>query len=291
MTTLLLVRHGETEWNRAQRMQGRTDIDLSAQGRADVTALGAIVAPWHPRTLIVSPLVRARTSAALLSAVLAGGTSVGGAPAGGVVSGGTSVGGASAGGVVSGGTSVGGTSSGGTSVGGVVSGGVSVGGAVSGETSGGTSGGTSGEVSPGGVSPGGVVSGGTSGGVVSGAVPSGGLEPIVDDAWIEHGLGDWEGATPQAIGPAYERWRAGSLIPPGGESAASIRARVSGAVRAAAAHPGPVLVVTHGGTIRAVLDCFVGLGADRIHPVAPASLTVLDVEGERARLRQFNARP
>lgn len=210
MTTLLLVRHGETEWNRAKRMQGRTDIDLSEQGRADVTALGAIVAPWHPRTLIVSPLVRARTSAALLAAALSGAVS-------------------------------------------------------------------SGRVSP--------------GGALSGRALSGELEPIVDDAWIEHGLGDWEGATPQAIGPAYERWRAGALIPPGGETAASIRARVSGAVRAAAAHPGPVLVVTHGGTIRAVLDCFVGLGADRIHPVAPASLTVVDVDGERARLRQFNARP
>ncbi|RGE19386.1 histidine phosphatase family protein [Leucobacter sp. wl10] len=185
MTTLLLVRHGETDWNRAQRLQGRTDIELSERGRADVAALRALIAPWHPATVIASPLARARMSAALLSD----------------------------------------------------------------------------------------------------------LEPIVDDAWIEHGLGDWEGATPAVIGPAYHRWRAGALVPPGGEPAAAIRKRVSGAVRTAVALPGPVLVVTHGGTIRAVLDRFLGLGADRIDPVSPASLTVVDVEGEGARLRQFNALP
>lgn len=182
MTTLLLVRHGETEWNRQRRMQGRTDIDLSEHGRAAVTALAEVVAPWRPQTVVVSPLARAITTAALLSD----------------------------------------------------------------------------------------------------------LPPIVDTAWIEHSLGEWEGATPQMIGPAYQQWREGMLIPPGGEPSDAIRARVSGAVLSAAAHPGPVLVVTHGGTIRAVLDRFVGLGVGNIHPVAAPSLTVLDVEGESARLRQFN---
>ena len=32
MARLILVRHGETEWNRAGRYQGRTDIGLSAIG-------------------------------------------------------------------------------------------------------------------------------------------------------------------------------------------------------------------------------------------------------------------
>ncbi|MGO2061290.1 MAG: histidine phosphatase family protein, partial [Microbacterium gubbeenense] len=67
MTTLLLVRHGMTEWNRVQRMQGRSDIDLSEQGRADATALAEVVSAWKPQTLICSPLARAASTAALIS--------------------------------------------------------------------------------------------------------------------------------------------------------------------------------------------------------------------------------
>ncbi|MGO2061356.1 MAG: histidine phosphatase family protein, partial [Microbacterium gubbeenense] len=107
--------------------------------------------------------------------------------------------------------------------------------------------------------------------------------------WIEHGLGEWEGCTPDAIGPDYARWRAGEVIPPGGEPVEEIRHRVTGAVRRAAAHPGPVLVVTHGGTIRAVLDRFVGLAPGRLDPVVAPSLTVIDmIDDDAARLRSFN---
>ena len=38
---ILLVRHGETAWNREGRYQGRTDIPLSTDGQAQVRALGA----------------------------------------------------------------------------------------------------------------------------------------------------------------------------------------------------------------------------------------------------------
>src|SRR5262245_6995321 len=41
---VFLARHGETEWNRAGRWQGKTDIPLSEEGRAQARALGAYLA-------------------------------------------------------------------------------------------------------------------------------------------------------------------------------------------------------------------------------------------------------
>jgi probable phosphoglycerate mutase len=68
---ILLVRHGETTWNREGRYQGRTDIPLSADGERQVTALSVRLA-HHPITLAVaSPLARARRTA---EAILAGRT-------------------------------------------------------------------------------------------------------------------------------------------------------------------------------------------------------------------------
>ncbi|MFP5376001.1 MAG: histidine phosphatase family protein [Acidimicrobiia bacterium] len=74
----------------------------------------------------------------------------------------------------------------------------------------------------------------------------------------ERDVGDWTGRTTEEIGliwpGAVDAWRAGRLDrPPGGEHEPSFRARVVGAVERLAARPGgPLLVVTHGGVIRAV---------------------------------------
>lgn len=116
------------------------------------------------------------------------------------------------------------------------------------------------------------------------------LDPVVDERWAEAGLGEWEGCTPDGLGPDYRRWRAGALVPPGGETLEDVRARVAAASVDAARRPGPVLVVTHGGVIRAALAHFIGLTADRIEPVAAPSLTVLDVtpDAGAARLVRFN---
>ena len=40
MGTLLITRHGETEWNAAGRIQGHTDIGLSSIGAAQARSLG-----------------------------------------------------------------------------------------------------------------------------------------------------------------------------------------------------------------------------------------------------------
>ena len=39
MTTLLLVRHGETDWNRELRIQGSSDTDLNETGRQQARRL------------------------------------------------------------------------------------------------------------------------------------------------------------------------------------------------------------------------------------------------------------
>ncbi|CAN5655357.1 histidine phosphatase family protein [soil metagenome] len=60
---VLLVRHGETPWNREGRYQGRTDIPLSAEGEAQVKRLGDRLRTVSIKTAICSPLSRARATA------------------------------------------------------------------------------------------------------------------------------------------------------------------------------------------------------------------------------------
>ncbi len=60
---ILLVRHGETEWNRAGRYQGRTDIPLSSEGQNQVRRLGDRLRNIPISVAISSPLSRARATA------------------------------------------------------------------------------------------------------------------------------------------------------------------------------------------------------------------------------------
>ena len=60
---ILLVRHGETAWNREGRYQGRTDIPLSADGERQVRALAERLSRLPIEIAIASPLARARATA------------------------------------------------------------------------------------------------------------------------------------------------------------------------------------------------------------------------------------
>ena len=60
---VLLVRHGETAWNREGRYQGRTDIPLAETGEAQVRALGLRLAHIPITRAVASPLLRARRTA------------------------------------------------------------------------------------------------------------------------------------------------------------------------------------------------------------------------------------
>jgi broad specificity phosphatase PhoE len=63
---LLLVRHGETTWNREGRYQGRTDIPLSPVGEAQARALGKRLADLPIAFALCSPLARTRGTADLI---------------------------------------------------------------------------------------------------------------------------------------------------------------------------------------------------------------------------------
>lgn len=191
MKRLILVRHGESEWNSARRLQGQADISLSPRGAGQVRRLAPVVAALAPDRVITSDLARARETARLLGFPTA--------------------------------------------------------------------------------------------------------EPLA--ALREIDVGDWTGreiGALEAAGPGeYGGWRAGTFTPPGGESWADFRARtLAGAETALAGAAARLLLVSHGGVIRALLEALVGLPPSRIVPVGPASLTVLALgaQGE-ARLESFNFSP
>ena len=68
--TLYLVRHGETDWNRAGRVQGHLDSPLTLLGREQARRAGLTLAVLlegePPFLLLASPLGRAAASAALI---------------------------------------------------------------------------------------------------------------------------------------------------------------------------------------------------------------------------------
>ncbi len=66
MTELIVIRHGETDWNRQQRFQGQIDVALNATGQAQAQRLAARLAAEPPDVLISSDLARALQTAAPL---------------------------------------------------------------------------------------------------------------------------------------------------------------------------------------------------------------------------------
>lgn len=188
MKRILLVRHGESEWNAIRRLQGQADIELSQRGRQQASALAPMVASFNPGLVLTSDLKRAADTAALL----------------------------------------------------------------------------------------------------------GHANAVREPLLREQNVGAWTGMEiAQLISDApsaYAGWRAGTFAPENGEIWADFRARVGKAIdRALAADAETVLMVCHGGVIRAALDGALGLAPARIIPVGPASLTMLAFPKMEARLEVFNA--
>jgi len=61
------VRHGRTVWNAAKRFQGRSDIELSEEGRAQAQALAGALRGESFDRVFASDLVRARETARIIA--------------------------------------------------------------------------------------------------------------------------------------------------------------------------------------------------------------------------------
>jgi broad specificity phosphatase PhoE len=78
MPVLFFVRHGETDFNVAQRLQGRYDTELNARGRTQAAECGAVLCDLFERDarqaddfdFVASPLTRTRQTMEVLRATL-----------------------------------------------------------------------------------------------------------------------------------------------------------------------------------------------------------------------------
>lgn len=73
MTVLTLIRHGETDWNLARRIQGSTDIPLNDTGREQARRAAAALRQRGteiPVTVVASDLSRASETAEIIAAEL-----------------------------------------------------------------------------------------------------------------------------------------------------------------------------------------------------------------------------
>jgi broad specificity phosphatase PhoE len=67
MTEILLARHGETDWNRESRFQGRADPPLNDLGRGQAAGLAETLAGEEVAAIYTSPLRRALETAEVVA--------------------------------------------------------------------------------------------------------------------------------------------------------------------------------------------------------------------------------
>ena len=66
MTTIYLIRHGQTDWNRDKIFRGRADVPLNERGRDEAAALSRHLEEVRPEACYASPLSRARETAEIV---------------------------------------------------------------------------------------------------------------------------------------------------------------------------------------------------------------------------------
>lgn len=68
--TVVMWRHGQTDYNLAGRLQGQVDIPLNATGRQQAEYAARFIARYRPSVIVASDLVRAATTARAAGALL-----------------------------------------------------------------------------------------------------------------------------------------------------------------------------------------------------------------------------
>ncbi len=63
MSNLYLIRHGETDWNVAKKVMGRTDIPLNSRGETQAKSLAEIMKNLKIDAIYTSPQLRAKQTA------------------------------------------------------------------------------------------------------------------------------------------------------------------------------------------------------------------------------------
>jgi broad specificity phosphatase PhoE len=65
--SILVMRHGETDWNRDFRVMGSEPVPLNADGRAQCASAGRLLRDFAITRIVTSPLVRAMESAEIVA--------------------------------------------------------------------------------------------------------------------------------------------------------------------------------------------------------------------------------
>ena len=64
---ILLTRHGQTEWNRMKKVQGRADIELNEEGRKQAEKTRELLQAEKIDLIVCSPLKRAIQTAEIIN--------------------------------------------------------------------------------------------------------------------------------------------------------------------------------------------------------------------------------
>lgn len=67
VTTICIIRHGETDWNKSGRLQGSEDIELNDSGRSQAIQIAGYFATENWDMVVSSPLKRALETAQIIA--------------------------------------------------------------------------------------------------------------------------------------------------------------------------------------------------------------------------------